>query len=152
MTAQTAKGLTREQREWVLERDSYECQMFRFHEGRWEQCGSRRNLEVHHILPQRWMSFHLPTRAKHVPTNLITLCRDCCHSGPMGIHPDMWTARRNYKNNNNSFKEAFEHRDELVGKGIPYWQTDWDWMLIRRARKLTARFSKKKKFPNPHRA
>jgi len=51
-------------RELVKIRDGYRCRI----------CGSKSNLEVHHIIPVKY--FHNKELA-HLPENLITLCRSC---------------------------------------------------------------------------
>lgn len=47
-------------RAYILERDGHQCR----------ECGSRRNLHVHHVVP-------VQIRPNHSSTNLITLCARC---------------------------------------------------------------------------
>ena len=143
----SSRVYTKKQRDWIVQRDGGRCMFHerKFRNGRWQwvRCDSTHNLEVHHIIPQRWCEKHLPGWNKDIPTNGITLCRR--HHG--WVHPDMQEAYRQYHKDPDSFKKMIEKRDVLVIKGVQYWVTDWDWMFSRLARKGTARYSRKVRFP-----
>ena len=48
------------------------------------------------------------------------------------IHPDNQDALNKYRNgNDDAFSEMKERRHELNSRGIPYWQTNWDWLFYR---------------------
>jgi len=138
------------QRRWVLRRDGNRCQHFSFL-GRWVQCTVRRDLHVHHILPQRHMTTHVRHIDPHRPNNLITLCK-FHHNGKNGVHPDMHRALQNYrKGDKASFEDTMKGRNVLVQSGEIYWNTKFDWQYTRRAKKLTASYSKKYPYPRKRR-
>lgn len=147
-------GIGKLQRLWVLRRDGYRCQGRDFNDktGKWEQCEERSNLHVHHILAQRWMKTHLPHRDPHRPHNLITLCGPKHHNGENGIHPDMYRALQDYRaGNKDAFEDRMKARQQLTEHGEVYWDTSRDWMLLRIARRLTAKYSRGNPYPEKRR-
>lgn len=143
-------GFTKKQRNWFLERDQWQCM---FHEysnrkGKWLRCRHVKWLQVHHIIPRGWAAMHLPPDFPiNGSTNGIVLCSQH-HVGNASVHPDTWEAKEKYRGGNKkAYTEMAEARAELNHTGKPYWNTVWDWMFTRLARKRTASFSKKKKYP-----
>lgn len=146
-------GLGVPQRRWILARDNGQCQHFSYKRGKWVQCPQKdpTKLHVHHILPRRFMSAHMPWVDPHRPYNLLTLCIDH-HNGKYGVHPDMDDALYDYRGGNkDAFIERFKARRVLVDKGDIYWDTKFDWQYVRRARKNTIRFSRGNPYPEKRR-
>lgn len=140
-------GFTKKQREWFKERDK-QCQMFFYRNGRWEQCPNKSNLQVHHIIPRYWASKHLPST---FPINGsqqgICLCTSC-HVGINGVHPDTYKAREEYRKGDKlAYVKMKDHRKTLTFKGIPYWNTQWDWLFQRRIKKLNLKMLKTRPYP-----
>lgn len=132
------------QKEWFRERDSHMCQ-FPVEDERGEliPCGSKKGLQIHHILPQRWGKDHGYTDDQiDSPRNGLTLCED--HHQKY-VHNDMLLARLAYRHNKDSFKNAFNRRNALVEQGKKYWVDDKDELFKARAAHNTERF--KKPFP-----
>lgn len=151
--------LTERQRNAILERDGHTSQMKHYSEvlgfyrggycidDSWEECTS---LQVHHIQPQRYMYREGATREEvDDPKNLITLF-ECEHNGTCKfrkldddpqqfvVHPDMAHARRLYRElGKEAYQIAFDHREELLEAGEPYWETDHDLELFETASELT---------------
>ena len=72
--------LTREQKEWVKARDGGKCQLcYKGDDGRWYRCESAEDLEVHHILPERFAKENVKSTDPNRPGNLITLCGKHCN-------------------------------------------------------------------------
>jgi len=105
------RTLTREQKVWVKERDSYQCVL----------CGSKKDLHIHHVVGHRVLNLAV----EHVenPCLLVTVCkRD--HVGPNQsgkdencIHPDMAWALRRYHKDNGAIARVFAWRnDKIAGK------------------------------------
>lgn len=146
--AEEVVGFTKSQREWILERDGNQCQMFFYRNGKWQQCPNRSNLQVHHIIPRGWSREHMP---KDFPVNGsqngICLCR-VCHVAKFGVHPDTYEALMEYhKGDKKAYVRMMEMRRELNMQGIPYWNTRFDWLFNRRVKKNNLRMLRKKKYP-----
>lgn len=140
-------GFTQKQRQWFLERDQ-KCQMFFYRNGKWEQCPTKSNLQVHHVIPRGWASLHLP---KSFPVNGsqngICLCRSC-HVGISGVHPDTYQALQEYRGGNKlAYVEMRTKRKALNGQGIPYWNTNFDWLFQRRIKKLNLKMLNVRPYP-----
>lgn len=141
-------GFTAKQRRWFLERDEHQCQFRYFRNGKWVRCRATRGLQIHHIIPRGWSKVHMP---KHFPVNGslngITLCARH-HVGRDSVHPDTHEAKMQYnRGNKNSFKDMMDKRKRKNQRGIPYWNTQWDWMFTRIVKKQTARFARVKPYP-----
>lgn len=153
----TVKGFTAAQRRWILRRDLFQCQFLTYDTNRhtWALCSEKSGLQVHHILPRGWVKLHLPHMmgddSVNAKENGITLC-GYHHVGensePLDlyvIHPDNWIAKQAYRlGNKNAYQDMMALRVLLNETGTPYWNTRWDWMLIRRAKLLIARYEEKK--------
>ncbi len=144
-------GFTQNQRAWILRRDGNRCQFHRNVCGVWVRCRNTQNLQVHHIVPRGWAARHFPHKFPiNGSLNGVTLC-DQHHVGDVDyedetyvIHPDTAEAKRGYRNGNkNAYNDMMDNRRTLNEKGIPYWNTTWDWMLARIAKKQTARYTRK---------
>lgn len=151
-----AKGLTRGQRNWIKRAyHSYAidvaCMDARSDGGlyvpHYAQDGelsfvyALEGVQVHHIVPQRWSYQRLNTDPD-IPTNLVPLTSRF-HIGegykggyrlkggekPNVIHIDNLWAYRNYwkkKFGFNSYQAMFSRRNDLVNKGVKYWNTNYD--------------------------
>lgn len=141
-------GFTDKQREWIKERDGNRCQMFEYVRGKWVQCPNRTHLEVHHILPRGWCTLHMPKNFNiNGCYNGITLCK-AHHVSEIGVHPDTAEALKKYRSGNkNAFHEMMDARRVLNERGIPYWNTTWDWLFNRRVKKNTLRMLVKRRYP-----
>lgn len=118
-----------EQRRAIREgRDEGECQFLERRNGKHLKCRSTaidngRQLEVHHIKPQRtfrqWEEKHGREHPeKDSPENAITLCT---YHHQAVVHPDMPEVYRQYRNGNkNAFKELFTRRDKILEEGDTY--------------------------------
>lgn len=133
---------TRKQRKWYLRVYGNRCTFHELHNGVWQRCIRREKLEVHHIVPVRWSKLWMPEFNRHACLNGILLCRGIHH---FRIHPDLRLAFDQYHYNKLSFKDMVWDRDSIAAKGIPYWNTDWDWML----RYLARRFIYRHFYHNP---
>lgn len=141
-------GFTQRQREWFLARDGHRCQ-FRYFDGKkWVRCKETRNLQVHHIMPRGFARLHMPLNFQlNGSMNGITLCVNH-HVGQFGIHPDTFMAKMGYNDGNpNAFKDMMVARASLNKLGQPYWDTRWDWMFARIARKATLRYIRAHPYP-----
>jgi len=117
-------------RQRIVDRDDGECQYPTYSEKRgWGKCGRKYRPECHHIKSQRWSEI---TGDKEVNNsdNLIIIGKNH-HQG--SIHTDMpeclddyGRQKRRGVDNPDSFKKMFKKRDELVGEGQKYWNTDFD--------------------------
>ena len=158
---------TKHQREWFLRRDTdpetglVRCQFQGFTQVQdWVQCpmdeeklGGKRNLHAHHIVPQGWWE-HWFGREKlgeeaedsNQPWNGILLCAPFHHNGERGIHPDYWQAKKDYKFNQESFREVAHRHHELIEQGIPYWNAQYDQILFEIAKNRTEDYLEQ----NPH--
>lgn len=141
-------GFTNNQRAWILKRDQNRCQFHRNVGGVWVRCRNRKNLQVHHIIPRGWAARHLPNHFPiNGPNNGITLC-DAHHVGDVDyydedfvVHPDTTVAKQSYRQGNKqAYKEMMDNRKKLNESGMPYWNTRWDWMFTRIARKQTSKY------------
>lgn len=150
-----AIGFTEAQKRWFRERDGYRCQMHWVENGRWVRCKNT-DVQIHHIIPRGWASMHYPVGFPvNGMNNGICICASC-HVGknigitnpPHVIHIDNIIAENAYrKGDKNAYKKMFEQRLRLSEKGIPYWQTQFDMMLMRIVQKENGRFSRVKPYP-----
>lgn len=143
-------GFTQNQRAWVLRRDGSRCQFHYNVGGVWVRCRNTQNLQVHHIVPRGWAARHFPHKFPiNGSLNAITLC-DQHHIGDVDcedsiyvVHPDTAKAKREYREGNKgAYNDMMKNRRELNEKGVPYWNTRWDWMFNRIAKKQTAKYTK----------
>lgn len=141
-------GFTEKQRKWFLERDNHQCQMFRYVRGKWVQCPNKTKLQVHHLIPRGWCKEHLPkTFPLNGSQNGICLCTSC-HVGLLGVHPDTQKAKVAYRNGDkNAFTTMRVEREKLNSQGIPYWNTQWDWLFQRRIKKNNLKMLRRKPYP-----
>lgn len=141
-------GFTKKQKDWCHERDGHQCSFFTLRNGIWQRCHKKSNLEVHHVLPRGWWDEH-STRTWDVNSkqNCLLLC-DGHHRGYNAtfsdtyvIHPDCRTALSEYrKGNKEAFDGMIDWRKELCQRGIPYWNTQFDWLFHRILRERNASF------------
>jgi hypothetical protein len=127
-------GYTQKQKEWIKKRDDYECQFINLELYPPEICGSKYNLEVHHIIPVAYATlfYNMPEEEINAPENGITLCKNCHLTK---IHPDFGVvARKQYRYTDESYDRISEQHFALAKAGVPYWQTDWDSILSMTAR------------------
>lgn len=67
--------LTKKQREWVLERNGGKCQYcYKGDDGKWYMCGSTEDVEVHHILPEKFAEKNVKSTDPNRAGNLISIC------------------------------------------------------------------------------
>lgn len=144
-----AIGFTDSQRRWILERDGYRCQFRMMQLGHWVRCRNTKDLHVHHVVPRFWASLHYPWDFEiNGVSNGITICAGHhvgkgldIENAPYVIHADNIRAYIAYRNGNrNAFNEMLEARGDLARRGIPYWVTTWDMMLLRIAQREAAKF------------
>ena len=152
---------TRQQREWLLRRDTdpitglVRCQFVGRNNGsRLIQCpvdersaAGTRHLHAHHILPAGWFNYWFGEKKlgeeaedSNQPWNGIILCEMFHHNGEKGIHPDYHQALVEYRQNLNSFKEVARNHHELIEHGIPYWNQAYDQILYEIARDRTGEY------------
>lgn len=147
--------LTEKQKDWVRSRDDRRCNFpisYDLSRGTYDRCGARwRQLHVHHIVPQLWAARRLGWVEQQInnPDNLITLCRDCHFRKIHGT--DMNEVFAVYRDDKTAFAKMFERRRELVAQGIPYWETEWDEILLRIAHSRSERVAFFNPFPIPRR-
>jgi len=136
---ENVKSFLKRQRDWFLERDDHRCSFLYHNDGKWHRCNHTNNLEAHHILPRGWYKEH-SSRLWDVngPENGLILCqmhhrgKGATFSDRYIIHPDNQDALdKHRKGNDDAFSEMKERRYELNSRGIPYWQTNWDWLFYR---------------------
>lgn len=141
-------GFTQNQRKWFLDRDEHRCQFHSFNGIKWVRCKHTNNLQVHHIVPRGWAGMHLPHNFQlNGSMNGITLCEEH-HVGKFSVHPDTFVARVKYNSGNkNAYREMMDERKAKNLKGTPYWDTRWDWMFNRVARKATLKFARVRPYP-----
>lgn len=147
VTMEEVVGFTKKQREWFIERDK-QCQMFFYLNGKWKQCPNKTNLQVHHIIPRGWSKKHMPVNFPvNGSMNGICLCKSC-HVGINGVHPDTYEASLEYrKGDKQAYDKMREKRRTLNNKGIPYWNTQHDWLFNRRVKKNNLRMLKVRSYP-----
>ncbi len=123
-------AFTPEQRFWFHERDEHQCQFpVDYSDKSYVPCGSSKNIQIHHLKPQRWSKYHGKTEDEiDCPENGISLC-EAHHQGV--IHNDMLAAKLAYGKNKDSYKKAFAKRNELVEQELPYWNTAYDEVMER---------------------
>ena len=138
---------TPKQRQWILERDGKRCMFHWKVNGKWVRCENTKNLEVHHIIPSVWVEVNLPDWDHDRPTNAVTLCREHHRMGKVCVHPSHFKAQQMYRKDNDSFGKAQKQAREFSERGEPYWESIWDWMWFKIARKQTAKFSPKNPWP-----
>lgn len=136
-------AFTKKQREAILERDGNKCQFPEKHVHKGE-------LQVHHIIPQRYAE-EVGIENPDFAENGISLCEEA-HVGPQGVHPDIFQAKKKYKQNPNSYVEIFNQRKEKLKKKQIYWDDTWDRQMhvvaVRNTQKATREgwiFPEKKK-------
>lgn len=140
-------GFTQLQRDWFKARDQNRCQFHYFNGLRWVRCSATTGLQIHHILPRGWAKKHMPVSFQlNGSMNGITLCENH-HVGKQGVHPDTFEAKKNYGADKQAFDKMMAHRRTLNDKGIPYWETRWDWMFQRITRKATLKFIRANPYP-----
>lgn len=148
-------GFTKRQREYFLRRDESKCQMPILKETanggeRFGRCGSTKKPHIHHIIPRGWASAWIHSGWQvNQATNGITLC-ERHHVGygmkieealTWSIHPDMEIARKRAGASPATFGEMFLQREERTKKGLPYWNTQFDFLLQRIANQRTEEFA-----------
>lgn len=147
-------NFTQKQREYILKRDGYRCQFHTFDGKHWVRCTHTEHLQVHHIIPRGWAYKHLPREFVETELNnrgnLITLC-DGHHVGTHWdgecVHPDTREALAKYhRGNKQAYHEMSSERAKLNEKGVPYWNTLWDWMFQRIIKRMNAKFTEE--YPN----
>jgi len=135
-----------EQKKWFHHRDQDRCQFPIWDSKRrqWRICGSTVELQVHHIIPQR---FSIATRGctLDIATNGILICLECHKK----IHKDLAQAFNAYHADQHSFSKMIHRRDERMKRGEIYWDSQYDLMLLRIAEKNTFTFKRRGgyKFP-----
>ena len=157
-------GTTPRQREWV--KRAYRA-VFNAPEGR-QVCafpvirdegfyphGFVDKIQVHHIMPKGFASYVLGWNDHQInsPFNLIPICEthhlarglvelDYLNNVVPALHPDMEIARRGYtgKEHPTSYDFAFQDRIEMMKRGEPYWNTDWDRALLQKAEETYYRY------------
>lgn len=141
-------GFTKKQRDWIKQRDGNRCQMFTYRNGKWVQCPVTVGLQVHHIIPRGWAEKHLPEGFNlNSSVNGICLC-GFHHVGKSSVHPDTYKAKLAYQaGNKDAYREMSERRKVLNEQGIPYWNTQFDWLFQRRIKKLNLKMLKTKPYP-----
>lgn len=150
-------GFTQKQRDWYFQRSAINnggiprCEAYHFNVFRlkWERCKETANLQVHHIVPRGWARLHMPKNFQlNGSMNGIVLCRDGCHCGKNGVHPDTFEARLKYRSGNkNAFNEMMDERKRKNERGIPYWNTAKDMQYARICKKATLRFIRANPYP-----
>lgn len=148
-------GFTKNQRKWFLRRDGNQC-MFHYKKGgRWIRCNGKRNLQAHHVIPRGWAGLNMPPDfALNSRENGIILCSQH-HVNEGGhldstfvVHTDNEQARREYQaGNTDAYHEMMAKRKALNERGVPYWNTAWDWLFRRLIDKANARHDPSDKFP-----
>lgn len=142
------KGFTPEQRHWIRDRDGNRCVL----------CGSKKELQVHHVVPFRFATLVLgwSVERANLPTNGATVCSRC-HIGKKSrhpedsIHPDTETARRLYSEDRNSYIKMQRDRDKLCRNRQLYWNPvhDFDLAVSACINSLRFVYSKGDKFSLP---
>lgn len=143
-------GFTQKQRRYFLERDNNRCMFHQKIGGKWVRCSETRNLQIHHIVPRGWarenMGLDFPVNS---PENGITLCRKHHVGWGMGhqfrtcVHTDNESARISYsRGNKKAYHEMMDVRVGKCRKGVPYWNTEFDWQFMRMAKTQTEKFNK----------
>jgi len=128
--------ITHRQREWLRNVWNNKCQGKNI--GMKHKCGN--DIQFHHITPQGWSYEFLGATEEEVdnPYNLIPLCSDA-HVGTRGtrdcIHPDQIEALKNYRDGDKeAFRKLQENRISMAREGNIYWNTKWDYNMIRLVR------------------
>jgi len=133
--------ISRSQRAYILDRDSYYCQFpIRHTETTYRPCRWSENLEVHHVTPYRWAQERLGWELEEInhPLNLVTVCR---HHHRRVLHPDLYQAQLLYGElGKEAFELVFSYRRQLTAQGVPYWYTAYDQLLKRIAQRLTTTY------------
>lgn len=141
---------TEKQKRWIRERDKNMCQFPVSHkEDSYRPCGKTKQLQIHHIIPQRWARDVLKMKPHEIDTaeNGITLCENHHQGFVHGI--DMPEAKSNYHIDKQSYEKAFAKRNGLVAIGIAYWNTKWDDLFKRIATRRTNNYLEERHIPYP---
>ena len=134
-------AFTKKQREWFLRVYGHQCAFYEVINGKWHRCHRTGRLEVHHILPVRASKKWVPGFKRDTCLNGIVLCKWAHHHL---VHPDMKPTYNSYRaGNKQAFDEMMHERDELVAQGKVYWDTEWDWMFQKIARRFVYRYIQK---------
>lgn len=150
-----AVGFTDAQRRFFHERDEYRCQFWYVQQGKWVRCKNT-VIEVHHVVPRYWASVHYPkTYAINGMNQGVCICPThhvgagiSTRNGIYVLHPDNITARLDYQNGDKqAYQKMFKAREDLTRRGIPYWCTTWDAMLLRVIQKANGRFARNHPYP-----
>jgi HNH endonuclease len=115
--------LTKQQKDWVRERDEGECQFPLSH-----ICHGL--IQLHHILPMSWgLNFEdMTPKEINSSENIISLCSDI-HVGdpnklpdPNVLHPEMRHAKIDYRmGDKDAFSKIGRHHRDLMSYGLKYW-------------------------------
>lgn len=129
--------LSLKQRQAILERDGNRCRVPVPHEcnGYEVKPNGERNLQVDHVIPQRWGQRQLGMTEEELdqPENLVTECENF-HQHVR--HPDMQEQRLAWKMSRHD-RRVFDRRDQLADEGKPYWFTVYDSTLKNIALEMT---------------
>lgn len=135
-------GFTEKQRQWFLDRDGNRCSMFTCIDGSWQRCQNTEYLHIHHVTPRGWYAQHSNrTWDVNDETNGIVLCQEH-HVGKYAdfsdrfvIHADVRNAWHLYRQGDEEAYDRVDARhEELCSRGIPYWNTEHDWLFYRLVR------------------
>ena len=132
-------AFTQSQKDWIRERDNNKCNFPGHH-----RCNGRHQLQVHHVMPQRYCS-ELGIDPDFAE-NGITICE---HSHQTMIHPDMQEAKSKYPENHDSYKEVFSARKEKLQQRQIYWNDKWDRAMQATVYRNQQRFTKSGAKPFP---
>ena len=138
---------TNKQRKWFHRVYGNRCAFHEIRYGVWRRCTQTERLQVHHIVPTRAAKRWLPEFERNRCLNGIPLClkHHCL------VHPDLDLAFQQYRaGDKQSFKEIIHDRDVVVDAGEIYWDSQWDWMFHRIAKRFVFRYLAKHpddKFP-----
>lgn len=128
-------AFTHAQREWIIERDGYECQATVPHD-----CNQEEGIEVDHIAPQRYCATLNPPIDPDFPENALSKCKNSHNIK----HPDRLSALYTYHQAKaegiDTFQELFAERKKKLENHQIYWNPENDRTDSMRAIQLTQWF------------
>lgn len=121
-------AFTKKQRDWYLRVYGDRCQFpYEKDDGTHKICGSKNQIQVHHIIPASWT---LENDPEQDPNNTpgIALCR---HHHINYVHPEIGEALRNYQQDPEAIKRAVQWHKDMAAEQTIFWVDEWDDLFLK---------------------
>jgi len=130
-----AMALNHAQRIAIRERDGHRCQAPFSHKCSIKQDKYEGN--VHHIIPQAWAEHQNgePEEVRDSPERVLLICE----ASHQMIHPDLASAKLKFHWDKDAFSNMGKAHEKDAKRGLMYWFTRWDNLMLQVARRNTMR-------------